>query len=170
MAEVTGPINTLPGRRHKFPEGTMCDEHPDVPAVARIQGETDSFGCEMADMCQACVDEMERLKEEEGPHMGCCDWCKKGPLRLYPTRDYDEGSYGPVYDVCGPCGSKQLADLQEENDRYDREEEERNATAQQWDQADEPEVPVEPVVEAPRKRTVIPKPAGVWPFPGDYLK
>lgn len=36
----------------------MCDDHPDVPAVARVQGETDSFGCEMHDLCQACLDEL----------------------------------------------------------------------------------------------------------------
>ena len=50
MAEVTGPISTLPGARHALPAGTMCDEHPDRPAVARVQGETDSFGCELNDL------------------------------------------------------------------------------------------------------------------------
>lgn len=29
MGDVTGPISTLPGRRHELPEGTMCDVHPD---------------------------------------------------------------------------------------------------------------------------------------------
>ncbi len=41
MAEVTGPISSLPGAYHSLPKGTMCDEHPDRPAVARVQGETD---------------------------------------------------------------------------------------------------------------------------------
>lgn len=43
MGDVTGPISTLPGHRHKLPSGATCDDHPDRPAVARIQGETDSF-------------------------------------------------------------------------------------------------------------------------------
>src|SRR3954463_12051043 len=55
MADVTGPISTLPGTGHHLPDGTMCDQHPDRPAVARIQGETDSFGCEMNDLCQECI-------------------------------------------------------------------------------------------------------------------
>jgi hypothetical protein len=47
MGEVTGPISTLPGHSHQVPDGTVCDDHPDRPAVARIQGETDSFGAEL---------------------------------------------------------------------------------------------------------------------------
>jgi hypothetical protein len=57
MAEVTGPISTLPGAGHAFPDGTKCDQHPDRDAVARIQGETDSMGCEMHDMCEECAEE-----------------------------------------------------------------------------------------------------------------
>ena len=57
MGDVTGPISTLPGSRHDFPDGTMCDDHPDRKAVARVQGETDSFGSELIDMCQECLDE-----------------------------------------------------------------------------------------------------------------
>lgn len=46
MAEVTGPTSYLPGHHCKLPPGTMCDEHPDRLAIARVQGETDSFGSE----------------------------------------------------------------------------------------------------------------------------
>jgi hypothetical protein len=52
MADVTGPISTLPGAVHRVPEGATCDEHPDRPAVLRVQGETDSFGSETIDYCQ----------------------------------------------------------------------------------------------------------------------
>jgi hypothetical protein len=52
MADVTGPISTLPGSsHHDVPDGMMCDDHPDRPAVTRLQGETDSFGSEMHDLC-----------------------------------------------------------------------------------------------------------------------
>ena len=53
MADVTGRISTLPGSGHKVPDGTMCDNHPDRLATHRVQGETDSFGSEMNDMCDA---------------------------------------------------------------------------------------------------------------------
>ena len=55
MADVTGPISSLPGSGHSVPDGAMCDEHPDRPAVARVQGETDSFGCEMIGQPSASV-------------------------------------------------------------------------------------------------------------------
>ena len=44
MADVTGPISTLPGSRHRVPDGQSCDTHSDRFAVYRIQGETDSTG------------------------------------------------------------------------------------------------------------------------------
>ena len=104
MADVTGPISTLPGAVHSTPEGSMCDEHPDVPAVRRVQGETDSFGSEMHDLCQACVDELKTHSHEA--RWGFCDWCKKEVDDLRPKRDFEEGFYGPVYRVCGPCAKR----------------------------------------------------------------
>lgn len=119
MAEVTGPISTLPGARHALPEGTMCDSHPDRPAVARIQGETDSMGCELNDLCAECVEEM---KNDE-PMRGHCDWCKTPDQVLKPRRDYEEGMSGPVYYVCQPCITKDNAriaeELADEDDGYD---------------------------------------------------
>lgn len=113
MADVTGPISTLPGSSHKVPDGTMCDYHEDRPAVARIQGETDSFGCEMEDICQQCLDarsayrcsEAGKAKARED-RTGQCEWCKQHATDLLITRDYDEGMYGPVYRVCGPCRTR----------------------------------------------------------------
>lgn len=102
MADVIGPCSTLPGRSHDFPDGTMCDQHPDRPAVARIQGETDSFGAELNDMCQECLDE-DRKAMAEADHSGVCDWCKNKAPRVRPQRDYEEGMSGRVYDVCDAC-------------------------------------------------------------------
>lgn len=48
MSAVTGPISTLPGASHDFPDGTMCDDHPDRPAVARTQIEFEEFKRERA--------------------------------------------------------------------------------------------------------------------------
>ena len=102
MAEVIGPCSTLPGRHHDLPEGTVCDQHPDRPAVARVQGETDSFGAELIDMCQECLDE-DRREQAEADHSGVCDWCKNPASRVRPQRDYEEGMSGRVYDVCDAC-------------------------------------------------------------------
>lgn len=110
MADVTGPISSLPGSSRKPPAGQMCDEHPGVPAVARIQGETDSFGCEMDDLCQQCVDARSTYRcseagqaEAAAERSGVCAWCKSAATDLRPARDYDEGMSGPVYRVCGAC-------------------------------------------------------------------
>lgn len=102
MAEVTGPISTLPGRGHDVPDGQTCDQHPDRLAVSRIQGETDSFGAELNDMCQECLDEYRR-EMAEADHSGKCDWCHEHKPRLSPRRDYEEGMYGRVYEVCDEC-------------------------------------------------------------------
>ena len=112
MADVTGPISSLPGARHALPDGTMCDDHPDRPAVARVQGETDSFGSEMHDLCSECLKEF-RLYGESG---GRCDWCKQEVERIRAKRDYEEGLHGRVYYVCDPCAKRYDA-AQEELDR-----------------------------------------------------
>lgn len=102
MADVTGPISTLPGALREPPENTMCDDHPDRLATTRVQGETDSFGSEMLDMCDECY---RAYKEEEKTWdlSGTCEWCEKHKPRLRPQRDYDEGMYGRVYEVCDDC-------------------------------------------------------------------
>lgn len=102
MADISnGPVSTLPGHFSRLPSGAMCDEHPDRIAVRRLQGETDSFGCEYHDMCQACADEYLR-ETHEADYSGKCDWCRKQADRLYPHRDIEEGSCGRVYEVCKP--------------------------------------------------------------------
>lgn len=122
MADVTGPISTLPGASHQVPEGTKCDNHADREAVARIQGETDSFGSEMHDLCQECLDAdraWERSPEAAEERKGKCDWCKDEAADLRVARDYEEGLHGPVYRVCGACISHRDADLRAEMASYD---------------------------------------------------
>jgi hypothetical protein len=103
VSDVTGPINTLPGSGHALPDGARCDEHQDRAAIARIQGETDSFGSEMLDVCQECLDAIRKHKI-----VGCCDWCHK-EAELRPYRDLEEGMAGPVYHVCADCRRKDRA-------------------------------------------------------------
>ncbi len=103
MADVSnGPVSTLPGHFGNLPTGSKCDEHPERYAVRRVQGETDSFGCEYHDMCQECLDE--HLREmREADYSGTCEWCHKHADHLYAHRDVEEGSYGRVYEVCKQC-------------------------------------------------------------------
>lgn len=116
MAEVTGPISTLPGARHPVPDGTMCDEHQDRPAVARVQGETDSFGSELFDMCAECL--RAHREEMRKPNIGTCQWCKAENVELRDARDYEEGCHGPIYSVCASCKKRQNDDLAAEAASY----------------------------------------------------
>lgn len=111
-----GPVSTLPGSFHSTEEGAMCDLHPDRKSVVRIQSETDSFGAEYDDMCQECFDTF-KLTPNAG--IGECDWCKNHSDNLQPARDYDEGMFGPVYEVCPSCRKRQNDDARDELDSYD---------------------------------------------------
>ncbi len=126
MADVTGPISSLPGASHSVPAGMTCDNHPDRPAVARIQGETDSMGCEMIDLCQHCVDEERAYRcsevgkaEAQEWRTGTCEWCRGHATDLRDARDYDEGMSGPVYRVCGACIKRVNEQYAAEMDDYD---------------------------------------------------
>ena len=126
MADVTGPISTLPGSPHGVPAGTMCDDHPERPATHRVQGETDSFGCELNDMCDKCYAEL-RAEMSAPQEAFPCDYCRAPSIDRRPIRDYDEGLCGPVYYVCGECRRRQRERLEEEarefeDYRYDYEE------------------------------------------------
>lgn len=117
MADVTGPISTLPGAAHAVPKGTMCDDHLDRPAVARIQGETDSMGSELNDMCQECLDEY-RESERTRDRSGYCEWCKQQASYVAPMRDFEEGMSGRLYDVCNDCRKRVNDAAAAEMDRY----------------------------------------------------
>lgn len=122
MADVTGPVSTMPGSIHDPPTGTRCDEHPDRPAVVRIQGETDSMGSEMNDMCAECAEEYRawlRSPEAEEMSHGQCEWCRKEATDLRDARDYDEGMSGRLYRVCGACMKRVDDEARAELDEYD---------------------------------------------------
>jgi hypothetical protein len=98
----------------------MCDDHPDRPATHRVQGETDSFGCELNDMCDECYathkTAMAAYREEA--RTGECEWCKSLATDLRDRRDFEEGSCGRVYRVCGACVVRQNREAEEELERY----------------------------------------------------
>lgn len=119
MADVLGPGSQLPGQLLTVPVGMKCDYHPDRLAVKRVVGETDSFGSECEDLCQDCYDQhMKACAEADAS--GRCDWCKHEKPALFPHRDIEEGSHGPVYNVCQDCIDAERARWHEEAEADDR--------------------------------------------------
>ncbi len=116
MTDKLGPVSTLPGSVHELPVGATCDEHPDRKAVVCIQGETDSFGADFAYMCEECRQADIAYKRSEEASSGTCDWCKMEVTTLAYTRDYEEGTNGPVYKVCKPCRDRR--DQREDPDYF----------------------------------------------------
>ncbi|EKD89693.1 MAG: hypothetical protein ACD_33C00005G0008 [uncultured bacterium] len=107
MSKITGPISTMPNHHHEVPLNTFCDTHEDKLAIKRIQGETDSMGSELIDMCLECYNEYLAYRIKVKQEVSCCDWCKKESTNCTPTRDFEEGLYGRIYDVCLRCRQKQ---------------------------------------------------------------
>lgn len=67
---------------------------------------TDSFGSELLDCCQECVDEIRAYNRSAEARTGECDWCHNDATDLRDRRDYEEGMYGRVYRVCGACSRR----------------------------------------------------------------
>ena len=114
MADVRGP-GGLPGQTSCTPKGIQCDDCSE-PATVRVQGETDSFGSEQHDLCDACA---RKMREECTDSSGCCDWCKQEVAERVWTRDFEEGMGGPVYHVCRPCRQRQEERALEDLDDWD---------------------------------------------------
>lgn len=114
-----GPVSSMPGSSHRLPSGAVCDDHPDRPAVARIQGETDSFGCEYILMCDECHAKFRVATDADRIEPKRCDWCHEVTTGVVPHRDYDEGMAGPVYQVCPACIAKESENAQMELDERD---------------------------------------------------
>jgi hypothetical protein len=124
MADISrGPVSSMPGSVHHLPEGATCDEHPLRRALKRVQGETDSFGCEYVDMCEECFNAFRTYEAEERKRLKYCCWCKQEKMGVRPHRDMDEGMSGPLYDVCGDCitaENMRAAEELEESGYFDR--------------------------------------------------
>lgn len=120
MADVShGPVSSMPYSRHELPEGAVCDQHPKRKAVARVQGETDSFGCEYNDVCRQCLKEIQDYRNSAEARTGMCEWCSRQATDLRDARDYDEGMAGRLYRVCGACIKRRNEEAEEELRAYD---------------------------------------------------
>lgn len=119
MSYPNGPVRTLPGSRRTPDKGAMCGEHPDVPSFKTIQGETDSFGAEFYEMCEACVKKFEEEREQSQNELSFCDWCKTQKTGCSFRRDLGESSTGPVYFVCPSCSAQNNEENSVYSDDYD---------------------------------------------------
>jgi hypothetical protein len=87
----------------------MCDQHDHVPAVVRVQGETDSFGSEMVDMCNYCYAQFNVSTTQDV--VGKCDLCHEPDRDLKHHRDPEQSATGPVYMACQDCIAKAQVQL-----------------------------------------------------------
>jgi hypothetical protein len=126
MADVTGPVSTLPGSFHRVPDSAVCDQHPEFVATHRVQGETNSFGAEFCDMCDDCYQEHLAARRAAREQESFCDYCKTSQVGCRPRRDYEEGMAGPVYNVCPSCCDRSNERLRQE----------MLAMQDEWDQDD----------------------------------
>lgn len=108
----SGPVSTLPGNTVNYSGDCKC-ERCEKPATKRVQGETDSMGCEYLYLCNECADKIRNEVDEY-----YCDWCGKFAV-VSPMRDIDEGMAGPVYHVCSDCRDKENDRIAKELAQYD---------------------------------------------------
>lgn len=105
----------ITGQKLKVKNDDICEniDHHDgeeVKADVVIVGECDSFGYERFGMCQACYKEYLKEREENYDSEQHCGWCHKSKKGVTEFRDWEEGSHGPVYEVCADCRAKSLQD------------------------------------------------------------
>lgn len=96
------------------PAGKHCGQHVDRLAVKSIVGETDSFGSETKEVCQACLDEhnAEQRAQRANPDPSTfieCESCSVTDGTVKPVRDPEEGRAGPLYYWCKKC-TKEVMD------------------------------------------------------------
>lgn len=121
MADVIGPNSYRPGQSVFVPEGAKCDEHNDREAMYRIVGETDSFGSELVDMCEECYEEYWQQTDAKYQQVQFCELCKEMKQYVTQRRDPEEGTSGPVYNMCADCyqqAVKNLAGDDEDDEPY----------------------------------------------------
>lgn len=97
-------MSYLPGMKLKVLHTDVCEEGDCFKkAVLKIVNEVDSFGYETFCMCEEHAAEYENEKKEEEHQEQQCDWCFSMRRDVIPFRDWEEGSNGPVYEVCPDC-------------------------------------------------------------------
>jgi hypothetical protein len=131
---------SLPGEIDRVAKPRSCEVRKcRAEAFNRICIESDSFGSEYEYMCDKHIDGYRANLAKAEPEEGECRWCKKMAI-LKPTRDWEEGSHGPVYYVCQPCidRNNQVDDSEEEEEEDDDWESQEDEPDLMDDDDDEP--------------------------------
>lgn len=68
----------------------------------------DSMGEEWLPLCSNHLEQWQKDVAEAGDVIATCDWCKAEGVVVAPFRDFEEGTHGPVYDVCEVCRGKSI--------------------------------------------------------------
>lgn len=144
-----GPVSSMPGNRWPHTEGFRCENEGEDGGCAagtkadwKIQGETDSFGCEYFFLCNQCEEKRNaRRLEEEEKRDGYCSYHKGMGSNLRLKRDIlGEGTSGPVYDMCEDCRKRLNEDAEAEarlSDNHDDDYEDSGDNARDDDYQDE---------------------------------
>ena len=104
-------IGGLPGKILKhFVAGdpvVICDDCNEKIAIVEIQGETDSYGFERMALCKACHEKPAPADATMHCSVGRCQ--NEGLASTFVvSRDWTEGSHGPVYNWCPKCWAEQF--------------------------------------------------------------
>lgn len=101
----------LPGHVRLIRAGDECpcqyDECKEA-ATHEYLTEADSMGEEWLPLCSSHLEQFKKDVAEAGDVIATCDWCKAEGVAVAPFRDFEEGSHGPVYDVCEVCRGKSI--------------------------------------------------------------
>lgn len=103
-----GPVFTLPGdvRELQDKENQPCERCSAKPATHRLQGETDSFGCEYSYFCTDCL---AKAKAQIAVEPMTCEQCQTVSTEVMALRDPEEGLTGPVIHLCPTCNNRMLS-------------------------------------------------------------
>lgn len=105
----------LPGHvRELRPEDQCPCQYDECKAHATHEFlvEADSMGEEWLPLCETHVEQF-RIDAAQDC-IASCDWCKAENVVVAPFRDFEEGTHGPVYDVCEVCRGKAIDRANEE--------------------------------------------------------
>ena len=108
MSRKLGDV--IPLERHEMYGCQACNNPSTCKLVVVVKeggySETEFYCSEHIDVAK------EHLMDQHD--VGTCDWCKGSNLIVKPHRDFEEGSNGPIYDVCKACRVKESDSLNEE--------------------------------------------------------
>jgi len=122
--------STFPGATRPSREADDCPcQYDDCAEVATQEycTEVDSMGGEWLPLCDAHIEQFkEDVANANALSDGECEWCKARDVQVAPFRDWQEGTQGPMYDVCETCRGKSIDEANKLADNVPEDEEDIN--------------------------------------------